>query len=109
MVVLGAGVGGNLGPMPVGVSVAHRVLVPHGTDHGRAGSVDQLAGIETLLRIAFEVFQRRLVSSGDPLPEPGFAFGLVAAGRHAAKIESDPCRKPFDIRIVEHRDNLRQK
>ncbi len=32
-----------------------------------------------------------------------------ARWRQGPKIESDPCRKPFDIRIVEHRDNLRQK
>ena len=109
MVILRAGIGGDLRPAPVGIALAEPVFVAYGADHGRLGSFDQTARIEPLVEVAFEVAQRRLIAACEPVAEAGFAVGEVAAGGHAAEVEARFRGEFFDSFGSDHDNNLVQR
>jgi hypothetical protein len=109
VVIRRAGVGGHLRPVPGRIALADAVFVRHGADHGRACAFDQPARVEAFVDVAFQIAQRRLAAAGQPCAEQCFVFGQMAARGDAAEVEPCAGGEPFDVQMVDHRDNLCQK
>ena len=70
---------------------------------------EHLLGLDAVLK---NVFPKASVAYGTDLlaaAEAGLVGCEVAAGRHAAEVESRLCGEPFDVPLVEHADILVQK
>ena len=105
MVIRRAGVGGHLRPVPGRIALADAVFVRHGADHGRACAFDQPARVEAFVDVAFQIAQRRLAAAGQPCAEQRLVFGQMAARGDAAEVEPCAGGEPFDVQMVDHRDN----
>ena len=105
VVIRRAGVGGHLRPVPGRIALADAVFVRHGADHGRACAFDQPARVEAFVDVTFQIAQRRLAAAGQPCAEQRLVFGQMAARGDAAEVEPCAGGEPFDVQMVDHRDN----
>ena len=89
MVILHAGIRGNLRIGSIGIAVAHTVFVPDGTHDDTPGAVDETGDVETLLFVPAQVLQRRGVAGGNPLAEKRCVIVETAALGNSAEVKSD--------------------
>ena len=78
-------------------------------EEGDIGIRGQPARVEAFVDVAFQIAQRRLAAAGQPCAEQRFVFGQMAARGDAAEVEPCADGEPFDVQMVDHRDNLCQK
>lgn len=96
VVILIAGVGGDLRAMVCRVALADRALVAHCAYDDGTGIGHKACEVEPFFGVALQVAKRCLMTSLQPSVEASFLLLKRAHSSNATLVKSDPCSSLFD-------------